>query len=62
MRPRVFIPVAAVAASTVLLGCHRGDSILLVEVAGDLRLQPASFVVAVASGSFSGCEDNRRSP
>jgi len=46
-RPGVFIPVAAVAASTVLLACHRGDSILLVEVAGDLRLQPASFAVAV---------------
>ena len=46
-RRRAFVPVAAVAASTVLLGCHRGDSILLVEVAGDLRLQPASFAVAV---------------
>ena len=46
-RPRAFVPVAAVAASTVLLACHRGDSILLVEVAGDLRLQPASFQVSV---------------
>jgi hypothetical protein len=46
-RPRAFVPVAAVAASTVLLACHRGDSILLVEVAGDVRLQPASFQVTV---------------
>lgn len=46
-RPRAFVPVAAVAASTVLLACHRGDSILLVEVAGDVRLQPASFQVSV---------------
>jgi hypothetical protein len=50
MRPsrhRVVVPLAAVAASTMLFACHRGDSILLVEVAGDLRLQPASFQVAV---------------
>ncbi len=46
-RHRVLVPVAAVAASTVLFACHRGDSILLVEVAGDLRLQPASFSVVV---------------
>jgi hypothetical protein len=46
-RHRVLVPVAAVAASTVLFACHRGDSILLVEVAGDLRLAPASFSVAV---------------
>jgi hypothetical protein len=46
-RRRAFVPVAAVAASTVLLACHRGDSILLVEVAGDLCLRPASFEVAV---------------
>jgi hypothetical protein len=46
-RHLVLVPVAAVAASTVLFACHRGDSILLVEVAGDLRLQPASFQVAV---------------
>ncbi|HLK89795.1 MAG TPA: hypothetical protein VKZ18_07870 [Polyangia bacterium] len=50
MRParhRVLVPVAAVAASTVLLSCHRGDSILLVEVAGDLSLTPASLNVTV---------------
>ena len=46
-RPRAFVPVAAVAASTVFLACHRGDSILLVEVAGDVRLAPASFQVSV---------------
>ena len=47
LRHRRFVPVAAVAASTVFFACHRGDSILLVEVAGDLRLAPASFQVTV---------------
>jgi hypothetical protein len=46
-RHRTLVPVAAMAASTVLFACHRGDSILLIEVAGDLRLQPTSFVVTV---------------
>ncbi|HTB56285.1 MAG TPA: hypothetical protein VLC06_00330, partial [Polyangia bacterium] len=44
---RVFIPAAAVAASTALAACHRGDSILLVEVAGDLSLAPTSLNVTV---------------
>jgi uncharacterized membrane protein YgcG len=46
-RRRVFIPVAAVAASTAFAACHRGDSILLVEVAGDLSLMPTSLNVTV---------------
>jgi len=44
---RLFIPAAAVAASTALAACHRGDSILLVEVAGDLSLTPTSLNVTV---------------
>ena len=46
-RHRVFIPAAAVAASTVFAACHRGDSILLVEVAGDLSITPTSLSVTV---------------
>ncbi len=46
-RHRLFIPAAAVAASTVLAACHRGDSILLVEVAGDLSITPTSLNVTV---------------
>ena len=46
-RHRVFIPAAAVAASTAFAACHRGDSILLVEVAGDLSLTPTSLNVTV---------------
>ena len=46
-RHRVFIPAAAVAASTVFAACHRGDSILLVEVAGDLSITPTSLTVTV---------------
>lgn len=47
VRRRAFVPVAAVAASTALLSCHRGDSILLVEVAGDLSLAPTALTVSV---------------
>jgi len=47
VRHRAFVPVAAVAASTALLSCHRGDSILLVEVAGDLSLAPIALTVSV---------------
>jgi hypothetical protein len=47
VRHRAFVPVAAVAASTALLSCHRGDSILLVEVAGDLSLAPTALTVSV---------------
>ena len=46
-RHRIFIPAAAVAASTVFAACHRGDSILLVEVAGNLSLRPTSLSVTV---------------
>ena len=46
-RHRVFIPAAAVAASTVFAACHRGDSILLVEVAGNLSITPTSLNVTV---------------
>jgi hypothetical protein len=48
---RALVPVAAVAASTVLLACHRSDSILLVEVAGDLALHPAELHVIVMAGT-----------
>jgi hypothetical protein len=48
---RAFVPVAAVAASTVLAACHRSDSILLVEVAGDLALHPAELHVIVMAGT-----------
>ena len=47
VRHRVFIPAAAVAASTAFAACHRADSILLVEVAGDLSITPSSLSVAV---------------
>lgn len=46
-RRRVLVPVAAVAASTAFAACHHGDSILLVEVAGNLSLSPASLNVTV---------------
>jgi hypothetical protein len=45
-----FVPFAAVAASTALSACHRSDSILLVEVAGDLALHPVELQVAVTVG------------
>ena len=50
-RRRTFVPVAAVAASTAFVACHRSDSILLVEVAGDLTLHPATLQVTVTAGS-----------
>ena len=37
----------AMLLATVVGGCHRPDSFLLVEVAGDLRFMPAQFQVAV---------------
>jgi hypothetical protein len=40
-----------VAASTALAACHRSDSILLVEVAGDLALHPAQLSVEVTVGT-----------
>jgi hypothetical protein len=48
---RTFVPFAAVAASTAFVACHRSDSILLVEVAGDLTLHPATLQVTVTAGS-----------
>ncbi len=45
-----FVPFAAVAASA-FAACHRSDSILLVEVAGDLTLHPATLQVTVTAGS-----------
>jgi len=48
---RTFVPFAAVAASTVLAACHRSDSILLVEVAGDSTLHPAVLLVTVTAGT-----------
>ncbi|HVT06284.1 MAG TPA: hypothetical protein VHO67_02445 [Polyangia bacterium] len=51
MRSPIFRPlftVAAVALSTWATACQRADSILLVEVAGDLKLMPAGFAVTVA--------------
>jgi hypothetical protein len=48
---RAFIPFAAVAASTALAACHRSDSMLLVEVAGDLDLHPVALGVGVTIGT-----------
>jgi hypothetical protein len=48
---RTFVPFAAVAASTAFVACHRSDSILLVEVAGDLTLHPATLQVTVTAGA-----------
>jgi hypothetical protein len=47
---RTLVPFAAVAASTAFVACHRSDSILLVEVAGDLTLHPATLAVVVTAG------------
>jgi hypothetical protein len=49
--PRAFVPFAAVAASTALVACHKSDSILLVEVAGDPSLHPVALQVAVTVGA-----------
>jgi hypothetical protein len=46
----LFVPLAAVAVSTTLGSCHQSDSIVLVEVAGDLSLQPVELQVAVTAG------------
>jgi len=45
---RPLFTVAAVALSTWAAACQRADSILLVEVAGDLKLMPVGFAVKVA--------------
>ncbi|HVY37685.1 MAG TPA: hypothetical protein VHM31_07110 [Polyangia bacterium] len=45
---RPLFTVAAVALSTWAAACQRADSILLVEVAGDLKLMPVGFAVTVA--------------
>jgi hypothetical protein len=44
MRSAVHLAIVVAALGS---SCHRADSILLVEVAGDLRLQPAQFYVVV---------------
>ena len=44
---RPLFPFAAVALSAWGASCQRADSILLVEVAGDLKLMPAGFAVTV---------------
>ena len=41
------------AAAVVLGACHYDDSILLVEVAGDLTLTPAQLVVTVTAGGVT---------
>lgn len=52
---RRLLPVAALAlATTYSAACHHADSILLVEVAGDLKLAPASFAVTVTPGQTIG--------
>jgi len=53
LRPRRLVSLAAVAASAALAGCHRSDSILLIEVAGDLTLSPASLSVTVTPAQMS---------
>ena len=53
---RSVLPVAAVALAIGLGSCHHPDSILLVEVAGDLNLMPASFVVTVTPGQMASKE------
>ncbi|MFL5304832.1 MAG: hypothetical protein ACJ8F1_06440 [Polyangia bacterium] len=45
---RPLFTLTAVALSTVVASCQRADSILLVEVAGDLKLMPVGFAVKVA--------------
>jgi hypothetical protein len=58
---RRLLPVAAVALTTWVAACHHADSILLVEVAGDLTLMPASFAVTVTAGQ-SGPKSIRVAP
>lgn len=53
---RSVLPVAAVVLAVGLTSCHHPDSILLVEVAGDLNLMPASFVVTVTPGQMPSKE------
>jgi len=42
--------VGAVAGIAALAGCQQADSILLVEVSGDLALMPAQLSVAMKAG------------
>ena len=44
-------PLAILAVSLAFAACHRSDSILLVEVAGDLRLMPAQLQATIAVGT-----------
>ena len=52
--PRALLAILAVSAvfSAHLAGCHRSDSILLVEVAGDLRLMPAQLKATITVGTL----------
>ena len=44
------VGAAAVAGVAALAGCQQADSILLVEVSGDLTLMPAQLSVALTAG------------
>jgi hypothetical protein len=48
-----FPPLVVFAGVTALAACQHGNSILLVEVAGDLALMPAQLSVTVTAGSKS---------
>jgi hypothetical protein len=49
---RAGLVMGAVMLATLVdgAGCNRADSFLLVEVGGDLTLQPAQFTVTVSAG------------
>lgn len=49
---RPLLAAATIALATGLSACHHADSILLVEVAGDLAWMPASLAVAVTPGQM----------
>jgi hypothetical protein len=44
------VAIAVAATGAALGGCHRSDSVLIVEVAGDVTLQPAQLRVTVTAG------------
>ena len=48
---RLLLRLAVLAAAIVLPACHRADSILLVEVAGDETLMVAQFQVTLTVGA-----------
>lgn len=45
--------MVVLAAATALAGCQQDDSILVVEVGGDLNLRPAQLSVSLAAGGRS---------